>query len=217
MRERKQVVQGEERKRRQEERNRNWRREEVRKTRPKTRQGRKRERKESQREVGVGGEGKRSRPGVSRRWSGEDPRSSWREDSKHEKQRRKARKKGIEMRKAKGEEQGGVQEWKEEIARVGTGYRVRKDEKDGNRRWFDVGYSDRKTYKRKPGREAKVDQSNTGRTVIGKGRDARVKVMNAVVQIEKRRPASEYTGSGIRRKSRVGKLKLKPTKPQAKQ
>jgi hypothetical protein len=41
--------------------------------------------------------------------------------------------------------------------------------------------------------------------------------MNAVVQLEKRRRVSDYTGSGIRRKSRVGKRKLKPTKPQAKQ
>lgn len=115
------------------------------------------------------------------------------------------------------EEKKGEEEWKEQIARVGTGYRVRKDEKEGERRWFDVGYSDRKTYKRKPGREARVDQTNTGRTVVGKGKDARVKVINAVVQMEKRRPVSEYTGSGIRRKSRVGKRKLKPTKPQTKQ
>lgn len=109
-----------------------------------------------------------------------------------------------------------VIEWKEQIARVGTGYRVRKDEKDSTRRRFDVGYSDRKVYKRKDGREGVIDQSNIGRTLTGKGEDSRVKVMNAVCQIEKRRRVSDYTGSGIRRKSQVGKRKLKPTKPQSK-
>jgi hypothetical protein len=108
-------------------------------------------------------------------------------------------------------------EWKEQVARVGTGYRVRKDEKDPRKRRFDVGYADLKTYKRKEGRDAVVESSNIGRTVVGKGKDARVKVMNAVCEMEKRRPASEYTGSGILRKSRVGKLKLKPTKPSGKE
>jgi len=108
-------------------------------------------------------------------------------------------------------------EWKEQVVRVGTGYRVRKHEKKPGTRRFDVGYGDRKEYTRKPGREAIVDQSSMGRRVVGKGEDARVKVMNAVCGMEKRRPASEYTGSGIRRKSEVGKRKLKPTKPQAKQ
>jgi len=110
-----------------------------------------------------------------------------------------------------------VREWKEQVVRVGTGYRVRKDEKDPRKRRFDVGYSDLKTYKRKDGREATVESSNMGRTVVGKGNDARVKVINAVCAMEKRRPASEYTGSGILRKSRVGKLKLKPTKPSGKE
>lgn len=108
------------------------------------------------------------------------------------------------------------QEWKEQVARVGTGYRVRRDEKDPRKRRFDVGYSDRKEYKRKEGVEVQVEASNTGRRVRAKGADARVKVMNAVCGMEKRRPASPYTGSGIRRKSRVGKRKLKPTKPQGK-
>jgi len=103
-------------------------------------------------------------------------------------------------------------EWKEQVVRVGTGYRVRKDEKDPRKRRFDVGYADLKSYKRKEGREATVDGSNMGRTVVGKGKDARVKVMNAVCAMEKRRVVSEYTGSGILRKSMVGKLKLKPTK-----
>jgi hypothetical protein len=111
----------------------------------------------------------------------------------------------------------GPKEWKEQVVRVGTGYRVRKQEGDPRTRRFDVGYSDRKTYTRKPGREATVDQSNMGRTLVGKGENARVRVMNAVCAMEKRRRASEYTGSGIRRKSRVGKRKLKPTKPQTKQ
>ena len=109
-----------------------------------------------------------------------------------------------------------IQEWTEQVVRVGTGYRVRKDEEDPKKRRFDVGYADRKPYKRKEGREATIDKSNMGRTVIGKGPDARVKVRNAVCAMEKRRRVSEYTGSGIRRKSEVGKQKLKPTKPQAK-
>jgi hypothetical protein len=110
-----------------------------------------------------------------------------------------------------------VAEWKEQVARVGTGYRVRKDEKDPRKRRFDVGYADLKTYKRKEGREAVVEGSNMGRTLTAKGKDARVKVINAVCDIEKRRPASEYTGSGILRKSLVGKLKLKPTKASGKE
>jgi len=108
-------------------------------------------------------------------------------------------------------------EWKEQVVRVGTGYRVRKDEKNPRKRRFDVGYSDLKSYTRKEGREATVEGSNMGRTIVGKGTDARVKVINAVCAMEKRREVSEYTGSGIMRKSRVGKLKLKPTKPSGKE
>jgi hypothetical protein len=106
----------------------------------------------------------------------------------------------------------GKEEWKEQVVRVGTGFRVRRDEKDPRKRRFDVGYSDLKTYQRKEGREVTVESSNMGRTIVGKGKDARVKVMNAVGDLEKRRPVSEYTGSGILRKSLVGKRKLKPTK-----
>jgi len=134
------------------------------------------------------------------------------------------RKEKVERKEKKernrGKEKKGRSEWKEQVVRVGTGYRVRKDEKDPRTRRFDVGYADRKRYKRKPGREAVVDQSSMGRTVVGKGEkeeEVRVRVMNAVCAMEKRRPVSEYTGSGIRRKARVGKRKLKPTKPQAKQ
>lgn len=117
---------------------------------------------------------------------------------------------------ASGREAKGPQEWKEQVVRVGTGYRVRKDERNPRKRRFDVGYADRKAYTRKDGREVTVETSNMGRTVSGKGDQARVKVMNAVSAREKRRPASEYTGSGIRRKSKVGKRKLKPTKAQTK-
>jgi hypothetical protein len=111
---------------------------------------------------------------------------------------------------------GGESTWSEAVVRVGTGYRVRKSEADPRQRRFDVGYADRKVYTRKEGREAKVEGSNMGRTVSGNGPHARVKVMNAVGDREKRRRVSEYTGSGIRRKSRVGKRKLKPTKAQTK-
>lgn len=134
---------------------------------------------------------------------------------KRRERKRGGRERKIEKESAK-EKERPVKEWKEQIARVGTGYRVRKDEKDPTRRRFDVGYSDRKVYKRKEGREGRIDQTNMGRTLVGKGENARVKVMNAVCQIEKRRKVSDYTGSGIRRKSRVGKRKLKPTKPQSK-
>lgn len=115
------------------------------------------------------------------------------------------------------EKQGERKEWKEQVVRVGTGYRVRRDQKDNKKRRFDVGYADRKEYKRENSREVKVDASNRGRTVEGKGKDSRVKVMNAVAGIEKRRPVSKYTGSGIMRKSMVGKRKLKPTKPKGKE
>ena len=37
-----------------------------------------------------------------------------------------------------------------------------------------------------------------------------------MVEREKRRKVSEYTGSGIVRKERVGRKKLKPTKARAK-
>ena len=105
-----------------------------------------------------------------------------------------------------------VTEWKEQVVRVGTGFRVRKDENNPRRRRFDVGFSDMKSYTRKEGREAVIDSSNMGRTLSGKCKDARVKVMNAVSAMEKRRRVSEYTGSGILRKSIVGKLKRKSTK-----
>lgn len=105
-----------------------------------------------------------------------------------------------------------VLEWKEQMVRVGTGFRVRKDDKNPQRRRFDVGYADVKPYKRKENREVTIDASNINRTIVGKGKDARVKVINAVCDIEKRRPVSKYTGSGILRKSMVGKLKLKSTK-----
>jgi hypothetical protein len=127
------------------------------------------------------------------------------------------RSRGVSEGQAKSTQAPQVREWKEQVVRVGTGYRVRIEEKAPRTRRFDVGYADRKTYTRKPGREVKVDPSNMGRTLYAKGEAARVLVMNAVCAREKRRPVSEYTGSGIRRKSRVGKRKLKPTKPQAKQ
>jgi len=117
---------------------------------------------------------------------------------------------GKEDRLKKAEK--AVTEWKEQVVRVGTGFRVRKDEKDPKRRRFDVGFADMKSYKRKDGREAVIDSSNMGRTVTGKCVDARVKVINAVSAMEKRRRVSKYTGSGILRKSLVGKLKLKSTK-----
>jgi len=136
--------------------------------------------------------------------------------AKRKKRREKKRHQREERERNQETKVEDIKEWKEKVVRVGTGYRVRKDEKDQTRRRFDVGYSDRKVYKRKEGRDAVIDQGNMGRTLVGKGENARVKVMNAVCQREKRRQVSDYTGSGIRRKSRVGTRKLKPTKPQAK-
>ena len=81
---------------------------------------------------------------------------------------------------------------------------------------MDVGYTDRKKYKRKEGVEVEVEKNQIGRKRKGKGKKGREKVMNAVVEREKRRKVSEYTGSGIVRKERVGRKKLKPTKARAK-
>jgi len=142
------------------------------------------------------------------------------EGKKRRKTERKVRIQRIQERarkKAKGEErprkkEEEVREWKEQVVRVGTGYRVRKDEKNPRKRRFDVGYADWKGYERKEGREANIEGSNMARTVVGKGKGCRIKVMNAVCDMEKRREVSDYTGSGILRKSLVGKLKRKPTK-----
>ena len=145
------------------------------------------------------------------------------EEKKERKEREKRRSKTRESRNTrtetmeKSESTDLASYWKEQVVRVGTGYRVRRDEKDNKKRRFDVGYADRKEFKRDKSRDVKVDGSNIGRTVEGKGKDSRVKVMNAVARIEKRRPVSKYTGSGILRKSIVGKMKLKPTKPKGKE
>ena len=104
-----------------------------------------------------------------------------------------------------------------EVRRVGTGYRVHQ-ETVGQRR-FDVGYADRKRVTRPAGVEATRDGKNT--SVVVKAGDERRKkpreqvkmvVMNAVAAMEKVRPASAYTGSGVVRAERVGKRKLKSTK-----
>ena len=104
-----------------------------------------------------------------------------------------------------------------EVRRVGTGYRVHQEEK-GKRR-FDVGYADRKRVVRPEGVEAVRDGKNTGVRVRAneerrkKPREwVKMVVMNAVAAMEKVRPASPYTGSGVVRGERVGKMKLKSTK-----
>lgn len=150
-------------------------------------------------------------------WGGKGREGSKGRRGEERKGRVRKRRKGRKERGKREEKRERVTEWKEQVRRVGTGYRVRQDEKNPRRRKLDVGYADRKTYERKEGREVKVEASNMGRTIYGKGKDARVKVMNAVVAREKRRKVSEYTGSGMRRKSKVGKRKLKPTKPHAKE
>ena len=60
--------------------------------------------------------------------------------------------------------------------------------------------------------EVEVEKNQIGRKRKGKGKKGREKVMNAVVEREKRRKVSEYTGSGIVRKERRGRKKLKETK-----
>lgn len=165
-------------------------------------------------EVVIRVEGSPHREGTSRRTK---ERKGRRRKSREERKRERQEKlvNNVEVI-GKDKTNGKDGEWKQQVARVGTGFRVRRDEKNPRRRRFDVGYSDRKAYKRKEGVEVQIEQSSTGRTVRAKGPDARVKVMNTVSMMEKRRPVSPYTGSGIRRKERVGKLKLKPTKPQGK-
>ena len=104
-----------------------------------------------------------------------------------------------------------------EVRRVGTGYRVHQEEK-GKRR-FDVGYADRKRVTRPAGVEATRDGKNTA-VVVKAGEERRKEprewvkmvVMNAVASMEKVRPASPYTGSGVVRAEQVGKRKLKSTK-----
>lgn len=212
------------RERRKEERNRGL---EGRKERRKTQrtvktewerkpQKRRKEGERKRKEVVIRVEGSPKREGTSRRTK---ERKGRRRKSREERKRERQEKlvgKEEETKGGKEKTKGKETEWKEQVARVGTGFRVRRDEKNPRKRRFDVGYSDRKEYKRKEGVEVQIDQSSTGRTVRAKGPDARVKVMNTVSMMEKRRPVSPYTGSGIRRKERVGKLKLKPTKPQGK-
>jgi hypothetical protein len=139
--------------------------------------------------------------------------------SETEEKLEKRNRKRIERRSVVNKEtkKAEVMEWVEEVVRVGTGYRVRRDvvtkgEKKEKWRRFDVGYTDVKKYRRKEGVDAEVSESMIGRKVKAKGHDARIKVINTVCEREKRRRVSVYTGNGILRKSEVGKKKLKPTK-----
>ena len=104
-----------------------------------------------------------------------------------------------------------------EVRRVGTGYRVHQEE-EGKRR-FDVGYADRKRVTRPRGVVATRDSKNTG--LVVKANDERRReprewvkmvVMNAVASMEKVRPLSPYSGSGVVRAEQRGKRKLKSTK-----
>lgn len=105
-----------------------------------------------------------------------------------------------------------VKVWEEELVRVGTGYRVRKEE---GVREFDLGYSDMKEYVREKGVSVEVAKNNMGRVLKYEGDSAREKAMNRVCKRESMRKRSVYTGCGRTRKSRVGKKKLKPTKVRA--
>ena len=103
--------------------------------------------------------------------------------------------------------------WEEERVRVGTGFRVRWPEtQKKEKRVLDIGYGDRKEYKRKEGVEVELAKNNIGRKLKAEGKGARERVMKEVCTRERIRKRSVYTGCGRTRKSRVGKKKLKPTK-----
>ena len=97
----------------------------------------------------------------------------------------------------------------EERARIGTGFRVRRE---GKTRRFDVGFSDVKTFDRPAGREATVASGQTTFTLKATGPNAQVRLGNAVHLISRLRPRNAYTGTGIVRKRDRGIQKLKPTK-----
>ena len=78
-----------------------------------------------------------------------------------------------------------------------------------------MGYGDRKPYKIPEGIEVELGKTNAGRKVKSVGKGAQERVMNVVCTIERIRKRSVYTGCGRTRKHRVGKKKLKPTKPAA--
>lgn len=108
-------------------------------------------------------------------------------------------------------------EYEVEVRRIGTGYRIYQEEV--GKRSLDVGYADRKVVSRPEGVEALVEGKNM--SVVIKANEERRKkprevvkmvVMNTVAAREKVRPASAYTGSGVVRADRVGKMKLKSTK-----
>lgn len=82
----------------------------------------------------------------------------------------------------------------------------------GEKRVLDVGYCDLKVYPRTRGLDAVVHANGQGVVLSAKGAQARMRVMNAVVAREKRRPLNAYTGAGITRRSRKGVKKLKSTK-----
>ena len=146
--------------------------------------------------------------------------SVWRED-KNISRRAEGRKQkyvGVRKRREKVEKGGRgrrkkkeADKWEEEIVRVGTGYRVRRGDAPGRRK-FDVGYGDRKPYKIPMGVEVELGKTNTSRKVKSEGKGARERVMKVVCTRERIRKRSVYTGCGRSRKSRVGKKKLKPTK-----
>lgn len=143
------------------------------------------------------------------------------------KERKKVRARVSQLREATAKRAKGKRkkkeetEWSEEIVRVGTGFRVRIAPVDPQTvestatRDFDVGFSDRKKYKRKEHVEVELAKNHIGRKLKLVAKGARQTLINEVCKIENRRKRSEYTGCGITRKSRVGKKKLKPTKVRA--
>ena len=114
--------------------------------------------------------------------------------------------------------------WEKEVKRVGTGHRVRREERESmenpgkkeKRLVLDLVYTDIKKRKIKEGLDVELDKNRMVMKLKGKGKEGRQKRINTVVEREKRRKVSEYTGCGIMRKEKVGAKKLKPTKARAK-
>jgi len=81
-------------------------------------------------------------------WGGKGREGSKGRRGEERKGRVRKRRKGRKERGKREEKRERVTEWKEQVRRVGTGYRVRQDEKNPRRRKLDVGYADRKNVRK---------------------------------------------------------------------
>lgn len=106
--------------------------------------------------------------------------------------------------------------WADTVALKGTGYRVYPNPLAPQERIFDLGYADPKVLVLRNGRKAYVEPTNTGLTLIGKGENARSKVLCEIARITNRRTPSSYTGNGVILTRNLSKFVLKPKKPKGK-